>query len=85
MLLSIAHLPLAVNADSLATWFVPVLTDAATWGDCALELFIEIEDHGTAHLRTGQAVGAVTSDPVVVPGCTQIVAPFSSLALLMPL
>lgn len=64
------RLPVVVNADSLATWFVPVLTDAATWGDCALELFIEIEDHGTAHLRTGQAVGAVTSDPAVVPGCT---------------
>jgi len=64
------RLPVVVNADSLATWFLPVLSDAAGWDDCALELLIEIEDHGTEHLRTGQAVGAVTSDPVVVPGCT---------------
>lgn len=64
------RLPVVVNADSLATWFLPVLTDAAGWSDCALELLIEIEDHGTEHLRTGQAVGAVTSDPVVVNGCT---------------
>lgn len=64
------RLPVVVNSDSLATWFLPVLSDAATWGDCALELLIEIEDHGTEHLRTGRAVGAVTSDPVVVPGCT---------------
>lgn len=63
------HLPVVVNADSLATWFPPVLTEAATWADCTLELLIEIEDHGATHLRTGRAVGAVTSDPVPVPGC----------------
>lgn len=64
------RLPLVVNADSLATWFVPVLAEAATWPDVMLELLIEVEDHGTQHLRTGAAVGAITSDPVVVSGCT---------------
>lgn len=64
------RLPVVVNADSLATWFVAVLAEAATWDDCTLELLIEVEDHGTAHLRTGEAVGAVTSDPAPVPGCT---------------
>lgn len=64
------RLPAVVNADSLATWFRPVLASAATWDDVTLELLIEIEDHGTHHLRTGAAVGAVTSDPVVVSGCT---------------
>lgn len=64
------RLPVVVNADSLATWFRPVLASAADWDDVTLELLIEIEDHGTHHLRTGAAVGAVTSDPVVVSGCT---------------
>lgn len=64
------RLPVVVNADSLATWFVPVLAEAATWEDVKLELLIELEDHGTQHLRTGEAVGAVTSDPAPVPGCT---------------
>lgn len=63
-------LPVVVNADSLATWFEPVFDEVATWPDVALELFIEVEDHGTHYLRTGEAVAAVTSDPVVVPGCT---------------
>ncbi|MDO5629047.1 MAG: LysR family transcriptional regulator ArgP [Mobilicoccus sp.] len=64
------HLPLVVNADSLATWFVPVLAEAAGWDDVRLELLVEMEDHGTRHLRTGAAVGAVTSDPVAVTGCS---------------
>lgn len=63
------HLPVVVNADSLATWFVPVLAEAATWEDCVLDLLIEVEDHGAGLLRTGQAVGAITSDPTPVPGC----------------
>lgn len=64
------RLAVVVNADSLATWFGGVLAEAATWDDSTLELFIEIEDHGTAHLRTGEAVAAITSDPAPVPGCT---------------
>lgn len=64
------RLPIVVNSDSLATWFVEVLDEAATWEDCTLELIVELEDHGAQHLRSGQAVGAVTSDPAPVPGCT---------------
>lgn len=64
------RLPVVVNSDSLATWFEPVLVAAATWDDCELELLLEIEDHGAHYLRTGEAVGAVTSDPSPVPGCT---------------
>ena len=63
------HLPLVVNADSLATWFTPVLREASAWSDCTIELLIEVEGHGAGLLRTGQAVGAVTSDPTPVPGC----------------
>ena len=64
-----AHLPVAVNADSLATWFLPVLHDAAGWEDSALDLHLEDQGFSSQLLREGQVMGAVTSDPVPVSGC----------------
>lgn len=64
-----AHLPVAVNADSLATWFVPVLHQAAGWEDAALELQVEDQGYSSQLLREGQVMGAVTSDPVPASGC----------------
>jgi len=63
-------LALAVNADSLATWFRPVLTEVATWGEVALKLRVEDEGHSHDLLRRGEVVGAVTSDPTPVQGCS---------------
>lgn len=64
-----AHLPVAVNADSLATWFTPVLHQAAGWEDSALDLRIEDQGYSSQLLRDGAVMGAVTSDPVPVSGC----------------
>ena len=61
--------PVAVNAVSLATWFVPVLAEAARWGDATLDLHVEDQDHSSRLLRRGDVVGAVTSDPAPVNGC----------------
>lgn len=61
--------PVAVNADSLATWFVPVLQEAAGWSDTTLDLHVEDQDHSSRLLRQGDVVGAVTSDPARVNGC----------------
>jgi LysR family transcriptional regulator (chromosome initiation inhibitor) len=57
----------AVNADSLATWFLPALTRVA---DLCFELRREDEDHTAALLREGLVMAAVTSAPDPVPGCT---------------
>ncbi|WP_191875546.1 LysR family transcriptional regulator ArgP [Streptomyces filipinensis] len=57
----------AVNADSLATWFLPALPRAA--GLC-FELHREDEDHTAALLREGLVMAAVTTAPDPVPGCT---------------
>ena len=65
-----AELAVAVNADSLATWFVPVLATIASWGDVRVRLHVEDQDHSAALLRAGDVIGAVTSDPVAVQGCT---------------
>ena len=62
-------LPVAVNADSLATWFEAVLGSAAGWADTRLQLEVEDEEYSTDHLRRGGVVGAVTADPVPVAGC----------------
>jgi LysR family transcriptional regulator (chromosome initiation inhibitor) len=61
------RVPVAVNADSLATWFLPALTRVA--GLC-FELHREDEDHTAALLREGLVTAAVTSSPDPVPGCT---------------
>ncbi|SDB90104.1 LysR family transcriptional regulator, chromosome initiation inhibitor [Raineyella antarctica] len=65
-----AILPLAVNADSLATWFLPVLDDAAAWGDTVVRLRVEDEAHTSDLLRSGDVVGAVTAAPQRVAGCS---------------
>ncbi|MEU8032233.1 LysR family transcriptional regulator ArgP [Streptomyces sp. NPDC049099] len=57
----------AVNADSLATWFLPALTRVA--GLC-FELHREDEDHTAALLREGLVMAAVTTARDPVPGCT---------------
>lgn len=64
-----AVLPVAVNADSLATWFVPVLGEAAEWPDTTLNLHVEDQGFSSQLLRQGDVMGAVTSDPVPVNGC----------------
>lgn len=61
--------PVAVNADSLATWFVPVMREAAKWPDTTLDLHVEDQDHSSQLLRQGDVIGAVTADPRPVSGC----------------
>ena len=61
--------PVAVNADSLATWFLPLLAEAADWTDTTLDLHVEDQDHSSTLLRQGDVLGAVTSDPSPVNGC----------------
>lgn len=61
---------LAVNADSLATWFRDVFPRAAEWDDLTLEITIADESVSTDLLRRGDVLGAVTSTPTAVHGCT---------------
>ncbi|MFD3544275.1 LysR family transcriptional regulator ArgP [Streptomyces sp. NPDC058655] len=64
------RLPIAVNADSLATWFLPALTRVPQEPVVCFELHREDESHTTALLREGQVMAAVTSSPDPVAGCT---------------
>ncbi|MCX5403346.1 LysR family transcriptional regulator ArgP [Streptomyces sp. NBC_00335] len=64
------RLPIAVNADSLATWFLPALTGVPQDPPVSFELHREDEAHATELLRDGRVMAAVTSQPVPVAGCT---------------
>ena len=67
----LARVPLsvAVNSDSLATWFRRVLSDTARRGDVALRIRIEDEARTLAMLRRGDVLGAVTREATPVSGC----------------
>ncbi|MFC4031867.1 LysR family transcriptional regulator ArgP [Streptomyces polygonati] len=65
-----ATLPIAVNADSLATWFLPALAEAAAHQDICFDLHRDDQDHTTRLLRQGLVMAAVTSSPEPVQGCS---------------
>jgi LysR family transcriptional regulator, chromosome initiation inhibitor len=73
-------LPVAVNADSLATWFRDVLTEAAGWEGTAIRLRVEDEGYSQQLLHRGDVLAAVTSDPTAVQGCS--VTPLGALRYL---
>lgn len=65
-----AVLPIAVNADSLATWFLPALGGLLDHERISFELHREDQDHTTTLLREGRVMAAVTSSPDPVQGCS---------------
>lgn len=60
-----ATLRIAVNADSLATWF----PDAMPALPVLYDLVIDDQDHARDWLRAGQVAAAITSNPAPVAGC----------------
>jgi len=65
-----ARLPLAVNADSLATWFLPALARVPQTPPVAFELHREDQSRTAELLREGHVMAAVTSSPDPVAGCS---------------
>lgn len=63
-------LSVAVNADSLATWFREVLGEAGSWEGVAVRLQVEDQAFSSRLLRTGDCLAAVTSEPEAVQGCS---------------
>lgn len=60
---------IAVNADSIATWFVPALAALRRSHAVAFDLVVEDQDHSSALLRQGRVMAAVSADPQPVQGC----------------
>ncbi len=61
-------LPIAVNADSMATWVLPALAPLA--GEVCFDLHREDQERTSALLRSGTVMAAVTAEAEPVPGCT---------------
>jgi LysR family transcriptional regulator (chromosome initiation inhibitor) len=71
-------IPVAVNADSLATWFIPAMVDFhARTGD-TLAVHVDDQDHTREWLKNGTVFGAVTAAAEPVGGCR--VDPLGSMA-----
>lgn len=66
----VVELSVAVNADSLGTWFRPVLANVADRPNVALRLRIEDEGHSHELLRRGEVLAAVTAEPTPIQGCS---------------
>lgn len=65
-------LRIAVNADSLNTWFAPAAARFAAESGVMLDLVLDDEAHTAERLRDGDVLAAVTSDPVPVQGCQRL-------------
>ena len=59
--------PIAVNADSMATWLLPALAPLAS--DYCFDLHSTDQEHTSGLLRDGTVMAAVTADADPVPGC----------------
>jgi LysR family transcriptional regulator (chromosome initiation inhibitor) len=62
-------LRIAVNADSLATWFPGAISRFAKEAGICLDLLVEDETCTTDRLRSGEVIAAVTAQTEPVPGC----------------
>jgi LysR family transcriptional regulator (chromosome initiation inhibitor) len=64
-----ATLRIAVNADSVSTWFPQAAAQFSARTGGFLDLVLDDEAHTAERLRTGDVLAAVTADPAAVVGC----------------
>lgn len=64
-----ASLRIAVNADSLGTWFIQAMADFGREDAALLNLTLADEDHTAEWLRRGHVLAAVTSVGTAIQGC----------------
>ena len=65
-----ASVAVAVNADSLATWFLSALAKLHGQHGMLFDVRVEDQDHSTDLLRDGSVLGAVTAVARPVQGCS---------------
>lgn len=63
------NLPVAVNADSLATWFAPAMAAYAAQAPVLMSVSVDDQDHTAEWLRTGAVLAAVTGTARPATGC----------------
>lgn len=63
------RIPLAVNADSMATWFLAPLARVAAAHDIDVDLHRDDQNYTARLLESGDVMAAVTSESAAVGGC----------------
>ena len=61
-------MPIAVNADSLSSWFIPALTPLLQEKNIELNLYVEDESRTWERMRSGEALACVTSKAEGIAG-----------------
>lgn len=62
-------LRVAVNADSLATWFIAAMRAFCEATPALLDLSLDDQAHTAERLRAGEVLAAVSAEAEPVPGC----------------
>ena len=63
------RLPIAVNADSLATWLAPTLASYGAQATVLMDVAVDDQDHTAQWLRSGTVLAAVTATTRPATGC----------------
>jgi LysR family transcriptional regulator (chromosome initiation inhibitor) len=61
---------IAVNADTLASWFLPALAGFLVSEQVLLDLTVDDQDHTYSLLESGLALGCISTEPQAMRGCT---------------
>lgn len=62
-------IPIALNNDSLASWFLPALAPFAIAEQVLLDLILDDQDHTYTLLEAGLALGCVSTEAQPMRGC----------------
>jgi LysR family transcriptional regulator, chromosome initiation inhibitor len=65
-------LRVAVNADSLGTWFIGALAQFTGQEEALLDIAVDDQDHTVEWLRSGEVLAAVTAHAKPVQGCNSV-------------
>lgn len=69
---AVPSIPLAVNADSLGTWFLDALALVRSDTEVVFDLHREDQDRTAELLRSGTVMAAVTAESEPVQGCSSV-------------
>ncbi|MCB6184755.1 LysR family transcriptional regulator ArgP [Leeia sp. TBRC 13508] len=63
---------LAVNADTLSSWFLPALSDFLIKENILVDLTVDDQDYTHELLKAGMAIGCVTAEVEPMKGCVAV-------------
>lgn len=72
-----AVIRVAVNSDSLATWFPELIKLAGSRLNLTFDIIPDDQEHTAERLQSGEALAAVTTQSIPLPGCRR--APLGSM------